>query len=135
MPLHFAFFCFVYFGEYRDRSAFWFDGNHQGATTELLSQDRAARAPAIYLNVLRIPLVEGFWRLALAQHGREDVLERTVYFHPEEIDVRSIPEGSLLLMTRDDKRLLETMVSGELEKVQEIREIADPAFFIIARRK
>jgi hypothetical protein len=135
VPVHFVFFLWVYFGEYRARAAFWFEGNHQDATRQMLAAHAERPAPEFYLNVARIPVAEGYWRLALVQHEQQELLSRTRYFHPDTLDLREVPAGSLLLMTSDDTSLHAAIAAGALEKFAEIPEISGPPFYVIARRK
>ena len=104
VPAHFAFFLFDYFRDYPPRSAFWFSWNRRGAIEEVLAEDHAHGAAAVYLSthshhVDRCLLAA----VSRAELPRRDLLAKTVYFDPDRIDVESIPIDSLLLVGPDDK--------------------------------
>ena len=134
VPLNFALFCSEYFGVYRIQSAFWFEFNRRGAIEEILARDASDRAPAIYLSTQRIPYLEAYWKLYLIKHGREDLLGRTRYFDADTLDVSDVPEGSLLLASREDATLATLAASGALKTVALIPEPGDPPAFAILRR-
>ena len=134
VPIHFGLFCREYFGAYRTQSAFWFEFNRRGAIEEILARDAEARAPAIFLSTRRIPYLPAYWQLYLIKHHREDLLARTRYFDAEALDVMQVPQGSLVLASRDDKALDPLIASGRLTIVRLIEEPGDPPAFAILRR-
>jgi len=134
VPVHFAFFCAEYFGDYRRQSAFWFDFNRRGAIEEILARDIQDHPPVIYLAAQRIPSLEGYWRFYLIKHHREDLLNRTRYFHPETMNVRDVPPGSLILASSGDPSFEPSLATGDLKTVALIPEPGDPPAFTILRR-
>jgi 4-amino-4-deoxy-L-arabinose transferase-like glycosyltransferase len=135
VPMHFGLFCYEYFGAYRVQSAFWFEFNRRDAIEGILTRDAEAHAPAIYLSTRRIPYLSAYWKLYLIKHGREDLLARTRYFDADTLDVRDVPEGSLLLASREDKTLDALIENGGLKLLAAIPEPGDPPAFAILRRQ
>lgn len=134
VPVHFALFCAEYFGDYRLQSAFWFEFNRRGAIEEILAREAQDHPPAIYLSTQRTPYLDGYWRLYLIKHHREDLLDRTRYFEADTLDVTGVPAGSLLLVSRQDASLDKLVETGKLKTVALIPEPGDPPAFAILRR-
>jgi hypothetical protein len=86
---------------YRVRSAFWFNGNHPGAFAPIVRDYGPGDPRPVYLFD-GLPWIREHWRLYLLQHGRTDLLARTVYFRLEDLDLAKIRTGSLLLTGWDD---------------------------------
>jgi 4-amino-4-deoxy-L-arabinose transferase-like glycosyltransferase len=134
VPLHFAFFCVEYFGNYRLQSAFWFEWNRRGALEEIIAREPKDRPAAIYMSTHRIPYLDEYWRLYLIKHGRQDLLLRTVYFEADTLDVRTVPPGSVLLASRQDASLAKLVETGELRTIALIPEPGDPPAYAILGR-
>jgi hypothetical protein len=132
VPLHFAFFLFDYFGDYRRWSAFWFEGNRRGALEAVIALDSRVHPPAIYMNTDRIPYIESYWQWYALQHGRQDLIGRTVYFALDDFDLRLIAERSLVLARPEDVPRLEAF--GHLRRLATIPEPADAPTFVILQR-
>ena len=134
VPLHFAFFCWEYFGNYRLQSAFWFEYNRRGAMEEIIAREPRDHPVAIYMSTHRIPYLDDYWRLYLIKHGRQDLLRRTVYFEADTLDVGTVPRGSVLLASRQDASLQKLVEAGELRSIALIPEPGDPPAFEILQR-
>lgn len=132
--VHLSFFLVEYYGDYRGRSAFWFNKNHRGAFEEMLALEARSPVPAIYLTSGKDPYVDAYWRLTLIKHGKPELLQRTVYFNGETLDVSTVPAGSLLLTIPDDTRIEALVETGTLRRLTAIPEPADPPHFSILRR-
>jgi 4-amino-4-deoxy-L-arabinose transferase-like glycosyltransferase len=135
VPAYFAFFCYDYYGDYKPRSAFWFNYNRRGAVEDILAREPQMHPPGIYLSTHHIPYVDPYWRFYLIKYGRLDLLERTVLFDSAVFDLRSIPERSLLLVGRDDSALAPWIASGDLREVAQIPEPGEPPFFSVLVRQ
>jgi 4-amino-4-deoxy-L-arabinose transferase-like glycosyltransferase len=134
VPVHFALFCIDYFVDYPLHSDFWFGFNRRGAIEEILARDGREHPPAIYLNPQLTPSLDGYWRLYLIKHHREDLLQRTRYYEADTLDVSTVPAGSLLLASRQDAAMDKLVAAGELETVAVILEPGDPPAFAVLRR-
>jgi len=104
VPVQFLGFYRDYLTGYRTRSAYWFEGNIRGAIEEVIARDtgsssggaKASAARKVYLSTT-VPWVGWYWRLSLIEHAREDLLKRTVYFDPKQVDPLSVRERMLVL--------------------------------------
>ncbi len=101
MAVQFKDFYRDYLTDYRNRSAFWFNGNHPGAFGPIVQDHRPGDARLIYLSE-SLPWIRQHWKLYLIRTGRIDLLQRTVYFSLEHLDLRSVRPGSVLLTGWDD---------------------------------
>ena len=65
---------------------------------------------------------------------RQDLLERTEYFDPKNLNVQAVPERSVLLTTPDDTEVQALVAAGRLRMLALIPEPADPPSFAIFQR-
>jgi hypothetical protein len=130
VPIHFGYFLYDYFGDYRGRSGFWFNGNHRGAFEEIIAREPTEHPPAVYISTRHDPYMESYWRFSLAKWHRDDLLTRTVYF--ETLDVESVPRGSLVVARMDDG--LPFTRSAQLRLVSMLPEPGEDPIFVILRR-
>ena len=135
LPLHFVFFVFHYFGAYRGYSAAQFEYNHRDALAAIVALAPRDRVPPIFLSNGHDKWMDSFWRLTLAIDKRGDLLEQTRYFDSTKLDgPGAIPPGALVLVTTDDKALLDGVKSGMFTEVMRAIEPADDAVFYVLRR-
>ena len=134
VPLHFAFFSADYYRDYPRTAAFWFNWNSRDATAALVALAGQQPSPAIYVSTHHTTNLEAYWRFYAITYRREDLLQRTRLFDSVEFDAAAIPEGSLLLVGRDDTALTRAVDAGVLRRVAIIPEPADPPFFSILTR-
>ena len=123
-----------YFGAYRERAGYWFEGNRRGAIEEVMARASTRAVPAIYLST-DIDWIDWYWRFYLTKGGRTDLLGPTVYFDPRAVDLQSVPAGSILL-TRTDVSSHPAFRSGEARRhVTVIPEVggAAPSFEVADR--
>ena len=131
VPLHFAFFYWDYFTDYRRVSAVWFELNHRAALEEIVARDSRERVPAVYLPTDGDPYMDAYWRFTLAKLGRADLRKRTVFYTAKDLDVSSVSAGSLVLMRRDATRVESLRQAGHFRMISVIPEVADPPEFFI----
>jgi 4-amino-4-deoxy-L-arabinose transferase-like glycosyltransferase len=132
VPLHFCFFLFDYFGDYRVRTGFWFEGNHREALETIIAREPQDHPPAIYLNADRLPYIDDYWRMYLIKHGRQDLLDRTVDFSWKTLDVERVPAGSVLLTRVEDAERVAP--SGKFRRLATIPEPDTAPNFAILQR-
>jgi hypothetical protein len=134
VPAQFAFFYADYMGDYRRRSAVWFERNIRGAVAELVALDQRQPPRAVFLSTSEIPFIDWFWRFYLAKQRREDLLERTEYFSAYEVDPQTIPPGAVVL-TNSEGALKERLEkTGLFRQVTVVRdEDGKPAFTLLQR--
>ena len=96
IPIQFGVFCVDYLGDYRVRSAGMYGGNLRGAIEKAIVEDSQAQAPAIYLSTA-IPYVDPYWTFYVTKMRRQDLLKRTQYFDPAQLEVDTVPDGALMM--------------------------------------
>lgn len=129
MPWQFDGFYRDYLGDYRARSAFWFNGNNRGAMRDVMDHVAAQGEERVYLAE-NIPFVRIYWQLYTRMYDREDLLPRTVYFHPATTPVESIAPGSSLLTNFDDPIERELLKRADVRAVQFITEPSGSRTFV-----
>jgi hypothetical protein len=134
VPLHFAFFLYDYYVDYRRYAAFWFGYNHTSALEGVINHEQQQARPRIYLSAGRSPFIEVQWQWAMVKRDRKDLAAKTVYYDSTNVQLDAIPPGSLLVATRDDREMLQWMARGELKLLAEIPEPAEPPYFLLLER-
>lgn len=137
VPLHFAFFYYDYFTDYRRHSAIWFELNHREALETIAgmaARDTGGSPPAIYLPTDKDPYMDAYWRFTLAKLRREDLHTWTVLYESAVMASTALPEHSVVLMRRGDPVVEGLVQSGRLRIVRVIPEIGDPPEFVILER-
>ena len=79
-------------------------------------------------------MMAAHWRFALLKHHREDLLRQTTFFDAATLDVTTVPDRALVLISRDDAPLLRLVGAGQLKVVAEAPEPADPPYYIVVER-
>lgn len=121
LAVQFSTFHADYFGAYRARSAFWFNGNHPGALEPLIAEHPVTDPRRIYLSD-QLPWIRSYWKFYLVRHARLDLLDRTVYFDATSIDPTALPPGTMLLTgagAPDEARLRQSANLRVLTQIHE----------------
>ncbi len=141
MPVQFALFAHDYFGDYRRRSAPWLGGNLPGALDDLSARAEQEHAPAVYFATLRATSglqdirnrwMDSYWKFCLFEHGRQDLLPRTVRWDGQSVD--GMPPGTLVLANVGDVPTGALVSAGELKSLQFIPEVEGDPFFVVLKR-
>ena len=132
VPLHFAFFVFDYFGDYRLRSAFWFEWNHRDAFELAIARAAQDQSPAVYISTDQTPYIDAYWRFYVTKQRAEALLNQTRFFSADAIDLQAIPPKSLLIVGPRGAEALAG--SAHVRRIAIIPEPADPPFFSIWQR-
>jgi len=122
-----------YMSGYRARSSFWFGRDMRGAFAQVLARERPGVAAPIYLSQ-NILWIDSYWRMYLIQSGREDLLERTVYFDPKALDVSVLPAGTAIIADSDDAAVNEPVKQGSLRRLAMVSEPDGTPSFVVAER-
>lgn len=134
VPVQFYYFRADYMGDYRLRSSFWFEGNIRGAVETILARDQAGQLGAVYLSQDEIQWVEAFWKFYLLEYGRQDLLDRTVYFGAKDLNPQQLPAGSVVLATANGPLKERLSSSGAFRQAIPILELNnEPSFFVFER--
>ena len=132
IPLNFVFFQVHYFGDYHARSAFWYEWNHRDGLEAIIARADRQAPPPVYLTTFYEREIDAWWLLALVKAGRRDLLEHTIYFEAQHLDLATVPAGALMLAARDE--LPRLVGPGRMHEVMPIPEPADePAFYVLER--
>jgi 4-amino-4-deoxy-L-arabinose transferase-like glycosyltransferase len=122
-----------YMSGYRARSSFWFGRDMRGAFAHVVARQRPGVAAPVYLSQ-DILWIDSYWRLYLIQNGREDLLERTVYFKPKALDVSVLPSGTAIIADSDDAAVNEPVKRGSLRRLAMVSEPDGTPSFVVAER-
>jgi 4-amino-4-deoxy-L-arabinose transferase-like glycosyltransferase len=134
MPLQFAMFYRDYMGDYRLRTAVWFERNIRGLSEQILAFDGQQRVPAVYLTTRESAWIHYQWQFYLLKAGRTDLLDRTVYFSPESLDLSTLPAGALIVAAPDGAVQRQVTRSGLFDQRFTIAEpTGEPSFVVYAR--
>jgi hypothetical protein len=101
----------------------------------IIERNPADRPQPVFLTAGKEKIVDAFWKLSLAMAHREDLLPHTTYFDSAKLEgFDAIPPGAFVLVTVDDKALLEGVKTGEFTEILRVEEPADdPVFFVLRR--
>jgi 4-amino-4-deoxy-L-arabinose transferase-like glycosyltransferase len=97
--LQFVLFTRDYFGDYRARSAFWFNGNLSGAVSKLveLADARPGGPPAVVMDD-GIQRVDWYWRFHLAELGRSELAGQLRVMQQSAMEASQLQPGTLVLV-------------------------------------
>jgi 4-amino-4-deoxy-L-arabinose transferase-like glycosyltransferase len=141
VPLQFVSFSRDYFGDYRLRSSGWLGGNLRGALERLIALDERGGVPRVYFSTLqstggladiRNRWMGSYWQFYLIKHHREELLQRTARFDPQQLT--AVPTGSLILGNVEDRTTSALVGSGQLRQIDVVPEVNGAAFFTILQR-
>src|SRR4029077_7577813 len=97
VPVCFAYFYADYLGEYRVRSAYWFENNIRGALERTIDEaSRREVAPPILISSGINQFIEWDWKFYLAKHDRQDLEAQTRYFDPKTLTADAVPAGAVV---------------------------------------
>jgi 4-amino-4-deoxy-L-arabinose transferase-like glycosyltransferase len=103
--LQFAWFARDYFGDYRVRSTFWFNGNLSGAVARIVAEIDRATAPREVLLDQDVNSIDWYWRFHLAEMGRSDLASLARVVTPEHMKTYPLAPGTLFLSPALDESL------------------------------
>jgi hypothetical protein len=133
VPLQFRSFYGDYMNGYRLLSGYWFECNIRGGLEELMRRNPPGAGRPIYLGA-DIQFVGWYWPLYLVKERRQDLGPHTRYFDPGTIDVRTVPEGSSILMRSVAASQQPFLAAGPLRNLTPIREPDGSAYFAVFER-
>jgi hypothetical protein len=98
----------------------------------VIDRESQDRLPAVYISTDQTPYIDAYWRFYLLKHGREALLDRTVYFTGKTLNLETVAPKSLMVVGPRDAEIL--VASGRLRRIASIPEPADPPFFSVWER-
>jgi 4-amino-4-deoxy-L-arabinose transferase-like glycosyltransferase len=134
LPLQFASFYRDYMGDYRTRSAYWFEYNIQGALASAVeAAAHADQATTIAIDG-HLPMIEWHWRYCLIKHGRMDLRARTHYFVPPTMTRADFPAGTIVVANADAREKL-SKLPITLSEISHTREPdGATSYYVLASR-
>jgi 4-amino-4-deoxy-L-arabinose transferase-like glycosyltransferase len=137
VPIEFAGFYRDYFTGYQNRMAFALSGNLRGAFEEVISEDRVASAPAVYLVSLG-RRGDMYWTFYRAKHHREDLAPRTFVASRFDADqVVDLQAGSLIVTGAGDAKTdaaIERLVrAGQISRTVITEPDGVPTYMVLRR--
>ena len=121
--LQFAGFARDYFGDYRVRSAFWFNGNLKGAVARIVAAVDAAPGPREVLLDQGVNSIDWYWRFHLAELGRGDLQAMARVVTPAQLKTYPLAPQTLLLAPALDTSLRDL---AEMRGMTLIATLTDP---------
>ncbi len=100
MVFQFSYFLNDYFGDYKVRSYGWFNYNIPGSLETILREDNKKPIKSIYLDN-QVYFIDRYWKFYLIKHKKEELLLKTLYINPKQVDATDLPSGSLLYFRFD----------------------------------
>ena len=135
MPAQFALFYRDYMGDYRLRTAVWFERNIRELAAQVLDSDRHRPVPAVYLTSREIPWIRYQWHFFLLKSGHTELLERTIYFSPDEFNPSTLPSGALVVASPGGIVQKQVEPTGLFEPPLAITEPTGETSFLVYSRK
>ena len=102
--LQFTFFLNDYFGNYRARSYGWFNYHIPGSLEAILDKEKKKPINNIYLDN-QVYFIDRYWKFYLIKYKKEELLLKTFYINPKQVDATDLPSGSLLHFRFDHQPL------------------------------
>lgn len=131
--LQFAIFQRDYYGDYRARSASWFQYNIDGGLSAIVERTQGGSRPVYFDDGIR--WVESYWKFHLAAANRLDLLATTR--SSTHVD-RDVPAGSLMMIPATEAALAEeartAVRNSEFRLVREITEPDGTISFMVLER-
>lgn len=116
--LQFGYFLYDYFGEYKTRSYSWFNYNIPGALETIIEEDTNDSLSNIYLDN-QIYFIDRYWKFYALKHQKEDILLKTYYINPLEVEMGNLPTNSVLLYRYEHKQPQATFSPNILKVIEE----------------
>lgn len=101
--IYFYYFLNDYFNDYPKRVYNWFNFNIPNALETAIKIDKEKKIQYFYLDN-KVYFIDRYWKFYLLKHNKENLLNKTFYFNPDNLDPRSLPKNSLLIYRFDHLR-------------------------------
>lgn len=132
VPYEFVPFYRDYLTRYRMRSAAWFDSNIRGALENVIERDRARPIPRVFISPKTL-WIDWYWKWYLAKAQRPELLSRTTYIFPNDLDTTTMPPHSVIVGEVEEIQAAPAFTSGA-ERVAKIQEPEGAVSFIVFER-
>jgi 4-amino-4-deoxy-L-arabinose transferase-like glycosyltransferase len=135
LPIQFVGFTRDYFADYQRRSGYRLDSaNMRDVADYVMTSDRTARVPAVYLSKDLGTGKSLQWMFHLVKNHREDLWRRTQYFEMEAFNANAVPAGSLLVLDMNNQRLPDLIGPTRCSMVHVVTDAAATPMATILRK-
>ena len=134
LPLQFAYFYADYLGDYRTRSAIWFERDVRGALEAAI--DAAARAdgsPRIFVSSQVNDYVTWYWTFYTLKHDRTDLAARTTFFDTRTAGADFFPADAIIVAEAGARDRLTAGITGLTELARTPEPGGPPSFYVWSR--
>lgn len=100
--IQFPIFLNDYFGDYRARSAFWFNGNLKGAVARIVAEIEVHPDTPVVVLDQGVAIVDWYWRFHLAELNRSDLAPLARMTSRGDLASLRLASGALLLLPADN---------------------------------
>lgn len=123
VPVCFGYFYADYLGEYRLRSAYWFENNIRGALETTIAESSRDNTPRrIYISSGINEYVEWYWKFYTVKHDRPDLTSRAIYFSPKSVTADVFAPNALIVAEAAIGDQLTALAPGQLTERGVVRE-------------
>jgi len=132
LPFSFRNFYRDYVGDYQNRAAYWFGNNIRGMAEDLIAL-RSSPSP-IYLSN-KVPYLDDYWPYYADMHSRGDLVEKTHYYTPDQIDQVPSPPRSVLVAPANGSPSDAALRSHGWSAVKTVTEPTGQPVFVIYEKR
>jgi 4-amino-4-deoxy-L-arabinose transferase-like glycosyltransferase len=109
VPVFFGAFYADYLGDYRTRSAVWFEANIRDALESAISASGHSIEPTpVFISTGMNGYIRWYWRFYLLKHNRAELEARTTFFNARGTGPVAFPDRSIVVAEADARERLET---------------------------
>jgi 4-amino-4-deoxy-L-arabinose transferase-like glycosyltransferase len=132
MPVCFGYFYFDYTGNYRARSAFWFESNIRGALESAIDDATSTSPPPrIFIRIGMNQFIEWYWKFYLLKHDELALEAHTTYFDPRKPAEIHFPAHALVVSEADAReRLVAQAGAGLIERTRVLEPTGEVSFHV-----
>ena len=123
-----------YFGDYRARSAKWFQHNIRGGMEAILDQQQGPPVAVYLSNGIR--WVDLYWKFYLARAGRSDLLPHTTLF--DHLQAEGVKPGGLVLLSAIEADSIaqgQALAAAGFTRTHEIADADGAISFVVLSRR
>lgn len=116
IPLHFFYFLYDYFTDYRVRSYAWMKYDIPGALETVIYEDAKSSSSTIYLDN-RVGFIDRYWKFYLIKHDKLELADITQFIDIREADLETLDSKSIVMAEFNN-------VDGQMQDLGDFRKVA-----------
>ena len=134
IPLCFCYFYADYLGDYRVRSAVWFESNVRGALETVIDDAvKSDSPPQIFISKGMNQFIDWYWRFYLLKHRQAALETRTTYFDPHADAGDALPPNALVVAEAAAReRVTAPAAEGLVERSRVLEPDGEVSFYVCA---